>query len=500
MKTRADRTEQLLYVLLISLPWWYPFARGPSPAVQPWLLSLACGVMLWRYRRHLSVELILQGWILAASISSVIGLLQYAGVSGALAPWVVATPPGAAFGNLRQPNQFATLTNIALASLLWIPLRAQTGRAWRKTGMVLIAVLLASANAASASRTGMTQLLLLAGVVAIWGQWRQSQVRLLLGTALSTYVLASLLLPMLVGLDANGHGIWSRLRQGDAMCISRLTLWRNVLQLIAAKPWTGWGWGELDYAHFMTLYAGPRFCDILDNAHNLPLHLAVELGVPLTVLLCGVPLLLVLRARPWREADGARQAGWTVLGLILLHSLLEYPLWYGPFQIALLLCLWLLRTNRNEIENPGAAQRVRQQTWEQLLGAGLLVLIAYAAWDYYRVSQIYLPPEQRAEAYRDHTLEKIRGSWLYSSQVRFAELSITPLTRDNAKQINSWAHQMLHYSPEARVVEKLIESAVMLGRDDEAKQFMVRYKAAYPKEYARWVTEQALGKREPGKP
>lgn len=498
MKTRADRIGQLLYVLLIPLPWWYPFARGPSPAVEPWLLSLACGVMLWRYRRHMSVELILHGWMLAAGISSVIGLLQYAGVSRALAPWVVATTPGAAFGNLRQPNQFATLTNIGLASLLWIALRRQSCTPWCQFGRVLISVLLASANAASASRAGMTQLLLLAGLVVIWGLWRQSQIRLLLGTALSAYVLASLLLPMLVGLDANGHGIWSRLRQGDAICISRLTLWSNVLELIAAKPWTGWGWGELDYAHFMTLYPGARFCDILDNAHNLPLHLAVELGVPLAVLLCGLGLLLVVRARPWREADGARQAGWAVLGLILLHSLLEYPLWYGPFQIASLFCIWLLRKNRNEIESPGAAQRVRQENWEQFLGAGLLVVIAYAAWDYYRVSQIYLPPEQRAEAYRDHTLEKIRGSWLYSSQVRFAELSITPLTRDNAKQINSWAHQMLHYSPEARVVEKLIESAVMLGRDDEAMQFMARYKAAYPQEYARWVTEQAHRKREQG--
>ena len=28
----------------------------------------------------------------------------------------------------------------------------------------------------------------------------------------------------------------------------------------------------MDYAHFVTLYPGERFCDILDNAHNLPLH------------------------------------------------------------------------------------------------------------------------------------------------------------------------------------------------------------------------------------
>ncbi len=32
---------------------------------------------------------------------------------------------------------------------------------------------------------------------------------------------------------------------------------------------------------------------------------------------------------------------WGVLAIILLHSLLEYPLWYGPFQMALCQCVGL---------------------------------------------------------------------------------------------------------------------------------------------------------------
>ena len=53
----------------------------------------------------------------------------------------------------------------------------------------------------------------------------------------------------------------------------------------------------------MTLYPSARFCDILDNAHNLPLHLAVELGLPAALLLCGTALWLTLQRKPWREAD-----------------------------------------------------------------------------------------------------------------------------------------------------------------------------------------------------
>ena len=51
-------------------------------------------------------------------VSSAIGLLQYFGVAGTFSPWVNQTNFGEAFANLRQGNQFATLTNMALAALV----------------------------------------------------------------------------------------------------------------------------------------------------------------------------------------------------------------------------------------------------------------------------------------------------------------------------------------------------------------------------------------------
>ena len=63
------------------------------------------------------------------------------------------------------------------------------------------------------------------------------------------------------------------------------------------------------------------------------------------------------------------------------------------------------------------------------------------------------------------------------------------------------ALELLHYSPEPRVIEQLIESAVMLGQDDGALFYLVRYRAAFPKEHARWAKEnvaldQLLPKRQ----
>ena len=107
-------------------------------------------------------------------------------------------------------------------------------------------------------------------------------------------------------------------------------------------------------------------------------------------------------------------------------------------------------------------------------------------WDYHRISQIYLKPQERDAAYRDDTLAKIQGSWLFADQVHFAQLMVTPLVRENAEWTYLTAMALLHYSPEPRVIEKAIESAVFLGRDDDAMANMLRYRAAFPKDFARW--------------
>ena len=334
----------LIAPLLLALPWLNPFAPGPMAALLPWLVALVSvagllGVQAYRSRTGFSwANVAACGWLLAGVLSSAIGIIQYFGLSPAVAPWINTTPLGEAFANLRQRNQFASLIHIALAALLWWAVQVRPAVSQRNLGVAL-AILLGIGNAVSSSRTGLVQTALVVALAALWGGWRDPAVRRVLLAFVLAYGLGLRVLPNLVGLDT---GAWARLREGDALCSSRLTLWHNVLTLIAQHPWTGWGWGELDYAHYIHLYDGPRFCDILDNAHNLPLHLAVELGVPVAVAACGLLAWCVVRAKPWAETDATRRMAWTVLAVVGLHSLLEYPLWYGPFQIAVGMCVILL--------------------------------------------------------------------------------------------------------------------------------------------------------------
>ena len=469
------------------------------PAVAPWLFSMACVASAIglgastgpRLDRHVWPRAIAGAWLAAALISAAIGLVQYFGVSSALSPWVNITALGDAYGNLRQRNQFATLMAIGLAALSWWVVQGGSIRL-----AAVAATLLALGSAASSSRTGLLQWVLFIGLATQWRGDRRPALRRVLLIAALVYAAATLGLPWLAGLDPMNSSAWARLRAGDAACMGRMTLWSNVLDLIAQKPWFGWGWGELDYAHFVTLYPGARFCDILDNAHNLPLHLAVELGLPMAIAACGAALWIVLRAKPWLEVDPTRQMAWGVLALLALHSLLEYPLWYGPFQIAagLSVCLLCQPRGVTGLQSGRVYFRPLAPVLKASIAIVLIVICSYTAWDYWRISQLYLVQAERASAYRDNPLTKLRGSWLFKNQVQFAELTTMQLAPANGAYALDLAKTLLHFSPEPRVVEKLIESAVMLGRDQEAAFYMARYKAAFPDAYAKWLVSSTRNK------
>ena len=84
-------------------------------------------------------------------------------------------------------------------------------------------------------------------------------------------------------------------------CTSRRVLWSNVLYLIAQKPWLGWGWGELDFAHYSTLFPGERFCVFARQRAQPATASGGGTGPAVAVLACAAVAAWIWRARPWRE-------------------------------------------------------------------------------------------------------------------------------------------------------------------------------------------------------
>lgn len=509
-----------LTLLALALPFLFCFTQAPINNFWPLLASWGCGAVLvllalarcgsspGRYQEGetgvapalVSSRMLAAGLLVAALISAGIGLLQYFLGDPGL-PGVQPSTLGQAIGNLRQRNQQATLLSLGVWALLWTLVQRQGrleqpcpagphqgGTAWPVWATrVLVAcglALLAMSSAATASRTGAVQWLLLLGLTLCWrAPWgRRASGWGMFGLVL--YGVAAWVLPLWL-LDATGFasdGLFARIVNEEPDCTSRRALWANVLHLIAQKPWAGWGWGELDYAHYITLFPGERFCALLDNAHNLLLHLAVELGVPVALIFCAVVVVWVLREKPWRETDPARQLAWGILAPLGLHSLLEFPLWYGPFQLVTVLAVALLW----RWQLPGWARSLGARRGAAGIIVAALATGAYVGWDFYRVGQLYKPLADRPLSLRQDTVRKVGNTPFFTDQVDFALLTTIELSPSNAGQVFGVANKLLHFSPEPRVIEPLIESATMLGLDDEAAFHLKRYRAAYPADYERW--------------
>ena len=555
--------RHVILLLCVAMPWLNPFASSPSTAVIPllvsWLLAacallavvelplakrrytvasrlIAVVMMVWLAASLLWVPQVVDraltagllaalvcvwlmvgvgrraagdasvlrclvvGWVAAAVISAVLGVLQYLDLARELSPWVNQPIKGDAFANLRQRNQFASLTSIGLVALLaWVADLAQRRTMSRGDWVLALLCLnvLAAGVACSVSRTGAMQWVLVGMVMAAWA-WRRSRREAARGDDVASgksLVWFALAAPALVGvwsvvmpwLALQTTGEWGAsmiLRvtgqaQGYGTCGGRRVLWANVLAMIGQQPWLGWGWGETDYAHFMTRYSSLRFCDLLDNAHDLPLHLALEFGVPFALAVMAVACVWVLRRKPWREQQTGRVMAWCLLLVLGLHSLLEYPLWYGPFQMTLGLAIGLLWAMPNEAfaTDTHPTQNAPMSMW---MAAMLFIACLFAAWDFNRVSQIYRQAASRDAPYRDNPLHHAQQSWLFKNQADFAELTTQAVTADNAAQLYAQGLRLMHYSPEARVVQRVIDSAKLLGHDQVAHTLTERLQDVKP--------------------
>jgi O-antigen ligase len=468
------------------LSWVSPIHWGPVPLSGHHLASaLALGLMMICGRVVATLR-----WVLywAGLTSALVAIYQVTGICTWGAHIHALCSTDQAHGFLGQRNLLASLMVISI----WVCL-IETTRSNRSTAQQLLdafsLVVLSTACALTASRVGLLNLSL---CTLIW--WRVScraaQQRSALCSVMlvaATYGIVSAWMGWHSGAgSSDALAVWQRI--SDESAYSRLALWGNVVELIGQSPWTGHGWRSLAYLHYSTDFSGPRFMEMLDNAHNLPLHLAVELGIPVALAFCALVCWGVWRARPWAEQRWDRQMAWIILLVIGIHSMVEYPLWYGPFFMTTLCAIAILSGDTWQKWYSALAKSTRSaiNLGVKLLAVALLAAVAYVAWNYHRVSQIYLPPEQRSSAYAQDPLAAAQRSVLFESHAQFAELQITPLTQASAPRILELSLHLVKWSPEPRIIEKLIESAVMLGQDDVAQFHIRRYRIAYPLAYAKW--------------
>jgi len=109
--------------------------------------------------------------------------------------------------------------------------------------------------------------------------------------------------------------LWRRLQAGDWM-VYRRQIWASTLEMIAARPLTGFGPGT-----FQTVYPAFARFDVglvVNHAHNDWLELAAEAGLPFGLLAAAMAL--------WSVRPAIRSIWGLGVLAVFAHAFVDYPL------------------------------------------------------------------------------------------------------------------------------------------------------------------------------
>ncbi len=362
------------------------------------------------------------------------------------------------FGNLAQTNHLATYLAFGLASALYL---VQTRRlpiwAW-----ALISALLAAGLTLTGSRGPWLQV----AVLALAGSWMALADKPRdLGANIRAWLVPGALILLFVALNVVTR--WANLHyqlglgesaadrmQNAGQFTPRLALWRYGLAMFDAHRLLGVGWGGYPGAQY-ALAPTLGNVEIANNAHNIFIDLLAKTGVAGTgVVVLGFGMWCVRALRAPHTC--ARIFGFALLGVLLIHALVEYPQQYAFFLLPAMFVIGLLETKSLA---PTAAPRALG-VFALSACCGLAALYPVLR-DYQRAEVLYYgasPAKQYEQA----------PSLLFRTWGQYGATTLLPISRDNLSNKLAAHEQALTFLPGETVLRRYAVLLALANRQDEA--------------------------------
>ena len=429
-----------------------------------------------------------------ALVNAAAGVIQFYGRAVWLEDLVADLRGIRAYGNIAQPNLYANYLALGQAALLFLWARG------RISGVATwcAATLLGWAIALSDSRAALLYVLWFAalGAFSARGQREgdhegdhEGDMRRL---RRATFALAAALLAAYVavpwfnrafGLGPAGTDEHVLNALGDI----RWQAWMLALRIFASAPIAGVGIGEFAGAAFeagLPREMADKF-EVWTSPHNQVLQLMAETGAIGTLLvIAGVG---VGCWQAWRRHCAALQpATWWIIaavGVELIHSLLEFPLWSAHFLgVTALLMGALAGVPAQPLRGAVLHRLVSAATCAVLAGILVLGLRDYWRLDLTRATGAGSTLAGAAATQDARTLRQL-GHGLLAPMAEFWLCVGAPLNRDELALKLGWSERAMRYIPANAIVGRRAIFLALDGREDEAVRLVDRL--AHPTSEAR---------------
>jgi len=273
--------------------------------------------------------------VIAGIINIGIVVLQFVVRTGGAIPFL---PNFVNFGALAQLNHIADFCAIAITSLVYLYAKGRFSFSLFNLILILFMMMLSF----SGSRSAWLYLIALTILIAIMQRLNVKQGKESQATKLA-WRAGLLLLPIFIAVQLFIYFVIpneliklpsERLLDGMTVqtASARVQFGYDSFRIFLQQPWLGVGAGKLMSKTFFlldtpTLMASKR---VFEHAHNLFLHLLAEMGIGGGLIVL-IGLFSWIKAFKWRDLN--LETWWIIslLAILGIHSMLEYPLWFTFF-------------------------------------------------------------------------------------------------------------------------------------------------------------------------
>lgn len=418
------------------------------------------------------------------------GLLVMVQIIARTGGTVFFLPDLQSFGALPQSNHFANFIALCTASLIYLYINKRVTTAFFTVVALWFLLMLAISGSRSAwlYLAALTLSALLMYIPALKQGQLSSKHRALLFICLATLPLFGLVHFFSANLAPAGLFNLStdRIVNGINMDTPsvRLQIWYDSLRLFLQSPWLGIGAGNLNAATFLLLDqpTAMSYKGMFEHAHNLFLQLLAEMGIG-AVLITLFMLFGWCRRIQWRELD--MNIWWAISLLMILgiHSMLEYPLWYAYFLGVAALLLGAAE-EKTVLCNAGGGKAA---PIHKILHAGLALLIICGALmlglmfiAHNKLTQVIYQSTLTNESALRKELDWVKRYTLLSpyAELLFA-VSAKPADQDIDRQL-ALNQTAIDFKPFSKVCYQQVVLLKLRGKDAEAKQLLKRTLIVYP--------------------
>jgi O-antigen ligase len=454
--------------------------------------------------------------LLGGELSALAALIQHFHWHSILDYVVVVDNHPAVFGNMGQPNHFADYICLGLVSLGLLRTRWQM-RIWQVMlfGLPLLFVLVLSG-----SRSAWVYLLCFVALAFFWQRRDKScapllhySLALVLGFGLMHLVVqlplfggsVNTVTPLgrmlesssdLVGSSASNVAPATTAAGGMEEKSIRLHIWHEAWLIFTQNPLLGAGMGQFGWQHFVLgpVLKNPIVTGLYNNAHNLMVQTAAEMGLGGLLILLGT---LALWVRQVKNSPHTIYHWWGcgLLTVLAIHSLLEYPLWYAYFLGVAALTLGMLDGTTYRLEMRGAGR------WS--LAAVLLLgtLSMLQMWlGYQRLEHLVATPITSAKEKEQAAAEllEVRNQVLLRPFVEMVLTGFIQARVDNFADVRSLNTSAMHFVPTNSVVYREALLLALAGEKDAAQTQQDRAIWSYPEDYPAHLSQlRSLAQRDP---